>query len=307
MQKTSKTPNNNKKSPWIKFIGIFTFVVSLLSIFISFKLTSSDHSDLRRQQQELGAQTRAALELNVTVPSPMTDMNLYHPDISTSENDVSFDVTAYDSGYVVDSVNIDLTNLDSYFVVSTIPDDVFQYINGKSYTPNNDIQLDDLRYIKLLHYNYDHNIQVGELIVNKSIADEIKDIFIELFENEYEIEKMYLPDRYWTGDGNTTDDAACDDNNTSAFFYRRVGGSNSLSNHAYGLAIDINPQQNPYVSYRNGSAECIHENALAYLDRTSGAAHMITTNDLCYQLFVSHGYTWGGSWRNIKDYQHFEK
>jgi hypothetical protein len=117
---------------------------------------------------------------------------------------------------------------------------------------------------------------------------------------------MYLPDRYWTGDGNETDTASCDDNNTSAFFYRVVDGSSKLSKHARGLAIDINPQQNPYVDYRSGQPECIHENALAYIDRTTGVAHVITEDDLCYKLFTQNGYKWGGAWKNIKDYQHFE-
>ena len=34
---------------------------------------------------------------------------------------------------------------------------------------------------------------------------------------------------------------------------------------------------------------------------------MIDRNDLCYRLFVKHGFTWGGSWRSLKDYQHFER
>lgn len=198
------------------------------------------------------------------------------------------------------------SNPESYFVISSISDETFNYINGRSYQENPYISRDDLRYIKLIHYNFNHQVQVGELIVNKSVADKTVSIFKQLYSAEYEIEKMYLPDRYWTGDGNETDTASCDDNNTSAFFYRVVDGSSKLSKHARGLAIDINPQQNPYVDYRSGQPECIHENALAYIDRTTGLAHVITEDDLCYKLFTQNGYKWGGAWKNIKDYQHFE-
>lgn len=211
------------------------------------------------------------------------------------------------SGTIIDKDDLDTSNLSSYFVAVEIPDEVFNYINGRSFQENSQISREDLRYIKLLHYNFDHEIQVGELIVNASLAKEMCNIFTELFNNEYEIYSMYLPDRYWTGDGNTTDTESCDANNTSAFFYRVVDGSNKLSNHAMGKAIDINPQQNPYVSYKNGSAECIHENALDYIDRTTGAEHMITESGVCYRLFTVSGYKWGGSWNSIKDYQHFEK
>lgn len=211
------------------------------------------------------------------------------------------------SGTVITLADIDVNNVGSYFIIMPIPDDIYEYINGRSYTPNSSITLDDLRYIKVLHYNFEHQIQVGEIIVNAEIANEIKDIFLSLFYNGYEIQSMYLPDRYWTGDGNTTDTASCDANNTSGFFYRTVDGTNKLSNHAMGKAIDINPQQNPYVSYKTGSPDCKHENALIYIDRTTNLPHVITENDLCYQLFVSRGYTWGGAWNSIKDYQHFEK
>lgn len=217
------------------------------------------------------------------------------------------DIMNSPSGTVYNISQINIGSLGDYFIITTVPDDIYEYINGKSYQENPNITLDDLRYIKLLHFNFDHNVQVGELIVNKDVAKEIRDIFMALFTNGYEIQSMYLPDRYWTGDGNTTDSASCDANNTSAFFYRTVDGSTKLSNHAYGKAIDINPQQNPYVSYKTGIPECEHENAFAYIDRSTGLPHLITESDICYQLFTSYGYGWGGAWTSIKDYQHFEK
>lgn len=89
--------------------------------------------------------------------------------------------------------------------------------------------------------------------MNADLAEDYTNIFRELFEVEYEIQSMYLIDNYWTGDGDTSDTASIEVNNTSAFCYRAVTGGTKLSNHAFGRAIDINPQQNPYVSYSSGS------------------------------------------------------
>ena len=211
------------------------------------------------------------------------------------------------AGTVIDKANIDFNNLSQYFVAYEIPEDVYNYINGKSYQENPYVALSDLRYVKLLHYNFNHELQVGELIVAADLQGDYLGIFAELFAAEYEIQSMYLPDKYWTGDPTSTDSASIDVNNSSCFMYRPATGSSKLSKHSYGRAIDINPQQNPYVSYSSGSPVWSHENANDYIDRTTGLPHVITENDVCYQIFTKYGFTWGGSWTNIKDYQHFQK
>ena len=210
-------------------------------------------------------------------------------------------------GTVIDASNIDFNNLDYYFVTYEISDEVYNYINGKTYQDNPYVALSDLRYMKLLHYNFNHELQVGELIVAADLQEDYRGIFMELFVEEYEIQSMYLPDGYWTGDPTTTDSASIDVNNTSCFMYRPAEGSSKLSMHSYGRAIDINPQQNPYVSYSSGEPVWFHENADDYIDRTTGLPHVITEDDICYQIFTKYGYSWGGAWNNIKDYQHFEK
>lgn len=211
------------------------------------------------------------------------------------------------AGTIIDKANIDFNNLGQYFVAYEISDEVYNFINGKSYQENPNVGLGDLRYVKLLHYNFNHELQVGELIVAADLQSDYIGIFTELFVAEYEIQSMYLPDNYWTGDPTTTDSASIDVNNTSCFMYRPATGSSKLSKHSYGRAIDINPQQNPYVSYTSGSPVWSHENANDYIDRTTGLPHVITEQDICYQIFTKYGFTWGGSWTNIKDYQHFQK
>jgi len=197
---------------------------------------------------------------------------------------------------------------ERYLTYSEIDDQVLARIQGKSYPEGALISLDELRYIKVLHYNYNHEIQVGELIVHREIADECVNIFRELFEIEYEIESMRLIDDFWTGDSVDSDTESIANNNTSSFNYRVVPGTSRLSNHAKGRAIDINPLQNPYVKYNSdGSFAHYYRDMELYLDRKSGKEHMITHQDDCYKIFKKYGFTWGGDWNSVKDYQHFEK
>lgn len=211
------------------------------------------------------------------------------------------------AGTVLAEEEVDLSQKSNYFLTYEISDDVYSVINGKSFQEGTEVTLADIRYIKVLHYNFEHKLQVGELIVATALQEDFINIFMELLDAEYEIQTMYLADNYWTGDPTSTDSASIDENNTSAFLYRPATGSSKLSKHAYGRAIDINPQQNPYVSYKSGSPVWSHENANDYIDRTTGLPHVITHDDVCYQIFKKYGFTWGGDWNTIKDYQHFEK
>ena len=200
-------------------------------------------------------------------------------------------------------------NKQDFFLCSNIEygDAVFQRINGKSYRDNDNVKLSDLRYLKMLHYNFDHKVQVGEMIVNAEVSEDVLAVFRELFDAEYEIQSMYLIDNYWVGDGNASDTESIEHNNTSAFCYRVVTGGGSLSNHAYGKAIDINPQQNPYVVKKNGAWHWSHKNADSYIDRSGDDPHMIHEGDVCCTIFKKYGFRWGGNWNNPIDYQHFEK
>jgi len=219
-------------------------------------------------------------------------------------------ISDLDAGTVVSKDKIDKDDLSKYFTSSKISENgsVYKRINGKSYKKNNDIKLSDLRYLKMLHVNFDGEYQVGEMIVNKSVASEVLEIFKSLFKDGYQIYSMYLIDNFWKKDGETSDWNSIEANNTSCFCYRPATGGSKLSKHALGRAIDINPQQNPYVTYKNGKPKYSHKNAADYVsNRSSKKAHVITTSDKAYKLFTKKGWTWGGSWSSPKDYQHFQK
>lgn len=198
------------------------------------------------------------------------------------------------------------------FYYEPLSDHLRRYITGVSYpaAPENtedsqelDITYDDLRYLHILHYDFEGNPAEGELICNQAIAQDLVEIFYELYRNEYQLEKVRLIDEY---DGDDT--ASMEDNNTSCFNYRVVEGTTSLSKHALGLAIDINPFYNPYVTYESdGSQKVSPAAALDYADRSAHFPYKIDESDLCYKLFTEHGFTWGGNWNSSKDYQHFQK
>lgn len=213
-----------------------------------------------------------------------------------------------DNGEVV-SVKEDAAKMKTTgtFTSSEIDEAVFQRINGKSYVENPDISLDELRYLQVDYYDFNHQVQQGELVANAALEEDLLYIFEKLFEAEYEIQSLRLIDDFWAGDGQATDENSMASNNSSAFCYRRIAGSSRLSNHARGCAVDINPLQNPYIRFENGEPVHVSREAAVYADRSQIREHMITHEDLCYQLFKERGFTWGGDWESPKDYQHFEK
>jgi hypothetical protein len=171
-------------------------------------------------------------------------------------------------------------------------------ITGMSYPAagsDSQISYADLRYVKLLYYDFEGVVHEGELIVHAQLAAEVMAIFYELYQAKYPLSSVRLVDDYGEpGDDNLSMAA----NNTSAFT-----GSTTLSRHSYGAAVDINPLFNPYLDGDRISPA----NGAAYADRSLDFAGKIDHDDLCYKLFIAHGWTWGGDWSGDPDYQHFSK
>jgi hypothetical protein len=184
-----------------------------------------------------------------------------------------------------------------------ISDRIFDRMKGKSWKADCTLRRDELRYVRVLHRNFKGENQMGELVVNRKVAQDIVYIFRRLYEAHYPIELMTLIDEY-----DADDECSMEANNTSCFNFRTVPGRTKLSKHAQGLAIDINTRYNPYVRPgKNGKTEVMPANAKPYVNRSRSFAYKINKGDLLYRLFIQHGFTWGGAWRSSKDYQHFEK
>lgn len=149
----------------------------------------------------------------------------------------------------------------------------------------------ELRLVHLRYRDADDVERQGRMIVNRRIAQDVVEIFDSLCRAHYRIARIALVDEY-----GADDERSMQANNTSAFNYRRMAGSQkALSLHARGLAIDLNPLWNPYVK--------------GNVVRPRGALRRpaINHSDLAYKLFTAHGFRWGGDWKSLKDYQHFER
>ncbi|MBQ9230248.1 MAG: M15 family metallopeptidase [Prevotella sp.] len=159
----------------------------------------------------------------------------------------------------------------------------------------------DTLHIK--HIDFQGKTQTGVLICNQKIADDLREIFAELYRARYPIERIRPISEY--GDD---DERSMRANNTSCYCYRVVEGSTRLSNHARGLAIDVNPLYNPCVRRKKDGTLLIQPaTGKPYVNRAKAFKYKINKDDLCYRLFIQHGFKWGGNWRTVKDYQHFEK
>jgi hypothetical protein len=154
-----------------------------------------------------------------------------------------------------------------------------------------------LRYVTVSFKGFDGRAHTGEMLVNRKAAIGVVKVFRQLFASDWPIEGMRIVtanDLNGTGPGEV--------NNTSAFTCRAVTGSKTAwSEHAYGLAIDLNPFQNPYLSGRT----IIPAQAGAYRERTPARAGMNTSGSLPVRAFRSIGWEWGGAYTSKKDYMHF--
>lgn len=198
------------------------------------------------------------------------------------------------------------------YEISDINETIYNRIINKSYINNNNISLEDLVYINFLHYDFNNNVKVGELIVNKKIQNRIINILRELFNNKYQINSFILVDNFFDNENEERfeiDKKSIKNDNSYSFFYRKIYKTDKLSNHAYGLAIDINPKENPYLPFVDGKydySNLSYEEMYYLNNRDENIPHVITHNDLLYKLFIENGFIWGGDWIDTKDYQHFE-
>lgn len=138
-------------------------------------------------------------------------------------------------------------------------------------------------------------------MVMAAVAPEVRTIFGLLLARRFPLAGARLMNNYH-GD----DDASMADNNTSAFNHRPITGGGVPSLHAYGLAIDINPLQNPYLHRAgNGVVDVSPATGRPYIARLPLRPGMV--DDQVVKIFAAHGFPiWGGDWHQPIDYQHFQ-
>lgn len=168
---------------------------------------------------------------------------------------------------------------------------------GRTWTPECPVRLEELRYVTVTFRGFDGEAHTGELVLAAAVADDVVSVFRALFEADFPIEEMRLPttadlEARPTGDGNNTAGLVC---------RPTTGSTTTWSAHALGLAIDLNPFQNPY---QKGDV-VLPELASSYLDRAWSRPGMVGPDSVAVREFARIGWSWGGAWRTLKDYQHF--
>jgi hypothetical protein len=153
-----------------------------------------------------------------------------------------------------------------------------------------------LRLVTLTYWGFDHAAHRGKLIVNESQAANVLSVMRTLYAARFPIRRMRLVEAY-----GSNDDRSMGADNSSAFNCRGVPGSSAWSAHAYGLAVDLNPRENPEIRAGVFSPPA----GAAFTDRSRKAQGMIHASDVVVRAFASIGWKWGGYWHSLKDYQHF--
>jgi hypothetical protein len=175
------------------------------------------------------------------------------------------------------------------------------FARGESWRPGCPVPLSDLRLLTVSHWDFEGRARVGQLVVHRDAAPRLATVFRRLYQLKFPVRHMKLADMYGPkrirpADGDITGSFRC----------RRAvpspcgSGSGNWSNHAYGLAIDVNPMENPYAG-----CGAVHDPRSApYTDRSRLRKGMVTP--AVVRAFASVGWEWGGSWSgDTKDYMHF--
>jgi hypothetical protein len=166
-----------------------------------------------------------------------------------------------------------------------------------TWEPGCPVAADELSWVRLTFWGFDDQRHTGELLVNRSVAEDLVAVFRTLYRDRFPLEELRITTRQEldaapTGDGN----------DTGAFVCRSsTGSTTTFSQHAYGLAIDVDPFQNPYTK----GDLVLPELASSYLDRADERPGMVT--DEVVAAFARIGWEWGGDWQSLKDYQHFSQ
>lgn len=179
--------------------------------------------------------------------------------------------------------------------LDTIIDSDLKKIKVRSDLKNFNSIYKELSLINVYYLGYDSLVHRGQLVCHKSVVNELKEIFIELYKIKFPIESVRPISLFeWN------DEISMSSNNTSCFNYRTVSNSNKLSEHSKGLAIDLNPKYNPYIS----SKGVISPKNGEYNNKNIGT---IIVDSKVISIFRDKGWKWGGNWKRSKDYQHFSK
>ena len=155
--------------------------------------------------------------------------------------------------------------------------------------------IESLCLICVRYVGFDGRLHEGQLVVHRELAADLGEIFALMETLKFPVAGAVPIVRYgWS------DDASMAADNASAFNYRTIAGTERLSRHATGRAVDINPRRNPAV-YPDGR---IAPTGALYRPGSPGT---LTDDHRVVRAFRERGWRWGGHFTHMKDYHHFEK
>lgn len=241
--------------------------------------------------------TRPAAALPIYTPLPVTDALPPAMETEIKSKAAEAEASAIESEQETVYVYEPYTFVP-VFTMEPLPEDIIRFIEGVSFHYNPHFDHCFLTYLTITFVDFYGQYRTGNMIVAQEIGEEVLDIFREIFEYRFPIYGMRLIDYY-----DADDYLSMTANNSAAFNFRYIAGTRRLSRHAFGMAIDINPVQNPYI--RGGTVWPAA--GRYYMDREDIRPGMIVRGDIVYTAFTSRGWTWGGNWRLPRDYHHFER
>jgi len=189
----------------------------------------------------------------------------------------------------------------SHKIIDLTSQDVDSLKSKKIWSIDCPVPLSRLKKINVDYIDFEGNRKSGELLVFDVLAESVCEIFKSIYEIGFPIEKINPMQNYYG-----SDDKSMDDNNSSAFNGRRIMNSEKWSSHAYGMAIDINPIQNPYLvaNFKSGIIKVLPLEGMNYINRINSHPAMV---EKVVNLFLENGFKiWGGTWNDRIDYHHFQ-
>lgn len=191
------------------------------------------------------------------------------------------------------------------FISSNLSDEYKNHLKSSGgWNDNCPVAIDRLMLVEFPFQDFAGALKMGELICLDVVSQSVANIFKQLFEANFPIHQATLLDKL-----NYDDEESMKSNNTSCLNNRLIASTNKLSIHSYGLAIDINPEQNPMISFGNRSnfyTECkiFPSNGKGFLNRMLLKPGMV---EPIVEIFFKNGFDiWGGLWQSPIDYHHFE-
>jgi hypothetical protein len=177
---------------------------------------------------------------------------------------------------------------------------------GTTWKPGCPVPLADLRLLRFNYWALDGEVKRGPMVVNAAVAEDVLWVFRQLFEAEFPLKHVDLARPFNERRWETHPDSH---HSVTASFDCRVvitpaGPGDTFSQHSYGLAIDVNPLQNPFV---RSDGWVRNRFARPYVDRSRELPGMIHDGDVVVRSFAAIGWAWGGRWSGDKDYMHFSR